>query len=69
MDLTFSEQEIAFRDELRGWLADNQPDADARPTAARTRTTPGGATGSGASTTPAGRRPLGRPSTAGAAPR
>ncbi|MCW3033284.1 MAG: acyl-CoA dehydrogenase [Solirubrobacterales bacterium] len=27
MDLTFSPQEIAFRDELRGWLAANQPDA------------------------------------------
>src|SRR6266404_1308108 len=27
MDLTFSEQETAFRDELRGWLATNQPDA------------------------------------------
>ena len=26
MDLTFSEQETAFRDELRGWLAENQPD-------------------------------------------
>jgi alkylation response protein AidB-like acyl-CoA dehydrogenase len=25
MDLTFSEQETAFRDELRGWLAENQP--------------------------------------------
>src|SRR6476619_3912965 len=25
MDLTFSEQETAFRDELRGWLAANQP--------------------------------------------
>ncbi|HEX8713966.1 MAG TPA: acyl-CoA dehydrogenase family protein, partial [Solirubrobacteraceae bacterium] len=25
MDLTFNEQEIAFRDELRGWLAANQP--------------------------------------------
>jgi alkylation response protein AidB-like acyl-CoA dehydrogenase len=30
MDLTFSETETAFRDELRAWLADNQPDA--RPT-------------------------------------
>jgi alkylation response protein AidB-like acyl-CoA dehydrogenase len=27
MDLTFSEQETAFRDELRGWLANNKPDA------------------------------------------
>jgi alkylation response protein AidB-like acyl-CoA dehydrogenase len=26
MDLTFSEQETAFRDELRAWLADNRPD-------------------------------------------
>src|SRR5271163_3787969 len=26
MDLTFSPQETAFRDELRGWLADNPPD-------------------------------------------
>jgi alkylation response protein AidB-like acyl-CoA dehydrogenase len=25
MDLTFSPKETAFRDELRGWLADNQP--------------------------------------------
>ncbi|MEA2146134.1 MAG: hypothetical protein QOG59_1721, partial [Solirubrobacteraceae bacterium] len=24
MDLTFNERELAFRDELRGWLADNQ---------------------------------------------
>jgi alkylation response protein AidB-like acyl-CoA dehydrogenase len=30
MDLTFSDQETAFRDELRAWLAENQPDA--RPT-------------------------------------
>ncbi len=27
MDLTFSERETAFRDELRGWLAENQPEA------------------------------------------
>ena len=27
MDLTFSAEEIAFRDELRAWLAANQPDA------------------------------------------
>jgi alkylation response protein AidB-like acyl-CoA dehydrogenase len=27
MDLTFSEQELAFRDELRGWLANNKPAA------------------------------------------
>jgi len=27
MDLTFSEKEIAFRDELREWLSGNQPDA------------------------------------------
>jgi alkylation response protein AidB-like acyl-CoA dehydrogenase len=26
MDLTFSEQETAFRDELRNWLAENPPD-------------------------------------------
>ena len=25
MDLTFSDRETAFRDELRAWLADNQP--------------------------------------------
>ena len=37
MDLTFSETETAFRDELRGWLAENPPPARARPTAARTR--------------------------------
>jgi alkylation response protein AidB-like acyl-CoA dehydrogenase len=30
MDLTFSEREIAFRDELRAWLAENSPDE--RPT-------------------------------------
>ena len=28
MDLTFSEPEIAFRDELRAWLADNHPGAE-----------------------------------------
>ena len=28
MDLTFSPQEIAFRDELRAWLAANPPDAE-----------------------------------------
>ena len=28
MDLTFSEREIAFRDELRGWLAANLPGAE-----------------------------------------
>jgi alkylation response protein AidB-like acyl-CoA dehydrogenase len=28
MDLTFSEQETAFRDELRGWLANNRPDPE-----------------------------------------
>jgi alkylation response protein AidB-like acyl-CoA dehydrogenase len=27
MDLTFNEREIAFRDELRGWLAANAPEA------------------------------------------
>jgi alkylation response protein AidB-like acyl-CoA dehydrogenase len=27
MDLTFSERETAFRDELRAWLADNRPEA------------------------------------------
>src|ERR1700689_4940136 len=27
MDLTFSEKETAFRDELRAWLAENQPEA------------------------------------------
>jgi alkylation response protein AidB-like acyl-CoA dehydrogenase len=26
MDLTFNERELAFRDELRAWLADNKPD-------------------------------------------
>jgi alkylation response protein AidB-like acyl-CoA dehydrogenase len=30
MDLTFSDQETAFRDDLRAWLAENQPDP--RPT-------------------------------------
>src|SRR5215469_7062868 len=28
MDLTFSEQESAFRDELRSWLAENPPDPE-----------------------------------------
>ena len=28
MDLTFNEQETAFRDELRAWLADNKPAAE-----------------------------------------
>ncbi len=28
MDLTFSPKEIAFRDELRGWLAENPPDPE-----------------------------------------
>ena len=28
MDLTFSPKETAFRDELRGWLAENQPDPE-----------------------------------------
>jgi alkylation response protein AidB-like acyl-CoA dehydrogenase len=28
MDLTFNERETAFRDELRGWLAENQPEAE-----------------------------------------
>src|SRR3989440_2335749 len=28
MDLTFSERDTAFRDELRAWLADNQPDPE-----------------------------------------
>src|SRR5437588_11069046 len=28
MDLTFSPQEIAFRDELRAWLLDNRPEAE-----------------------------------------
>src|SRR4051795_2317192 len=28
MDLTFDERELAFRDELRGWLAANPPDAE-----------------------------------------
>src|SRR5437763_67726 len=28
MDLTFSEHEAAFRDELRGWLAENPPDPE-----------------------------------------
>src|SRR5262249_24255787 len=28
MDLTFSEQESAFRDELRSWLAENAPDPE-----------------------------------------
>jgi alkylation response protein AidB-like acyl-CoA dehydrogenase len=28
MDLTFSDRELAFRDELRAWLADNEPGAE-----------------------------------------
>jgi alkylation response protein AidB-like acyl-CoA dehydrogenase len=27
MDLTFSPEQTAFRDELRGWLAENPPEA------------------------------------------
>ena len=30
MDLTFNERETAFRDELRGWLAENQPAPEPR---------------------------------------
>ena len=40
MDLTFSDRETAFRDELRTWFADNSP-ARSPPTT-RTRTTRGG---------------------------
>ena len=40
MDLTFTERELAFRDELRAWLADNQPGAEPT-TAATTPATPG----------------------------
>ena len=53
MDLTFNEREIAFRDELRAWLADQRPAAP-EPEATRTRTTPGAATGSAAWPTAAG---------------
>src|SRR3712207_8287572 len=28
MDLTFTDEQLAFRDELRGWLADNAPGTD-----------------------------------------
>ena len=42
MDLTFSEPELAFRDELRAWFADHEPGRGARR-ATRTPTTPGGA--------------------------
>ena len=67
MDLTFTESETAFRDELRAWFAANSPGEE--PTDARTPITPGGATSS------AGWRPTasppctGRPSTAAAARR
>ena len=30
MDLTFSERELAFRDELRGWLAENKPGTESQ---------------------------------------
>src|SRR6195256_663393 len=30
MDLTFNERELAFREELRGWLAQNPPDPEPR---------------------------------------
>ena len=30
MDLTFNERELAFRDELRAWLADQRPGRRAR---------------------------------------
>ena len=53
MDLTFSERETAFRDELRAWFAANDPGPEPRRTR-RTSTTPGGATSSAASTRAAG---------------
>ena len=40
MDLTFNEPELAFRDELRAWLADHDPGRE--PDATRTPTTAGG---------------------------
>ncbi len=68
MDLTFSEPEIAFRDELRAWFAANdpgdEPDGD-EDRAVRT----GGATSSAGSPTAAGPRCTGRASTAAAARR
>ena len=67
MDLTFTESETAFRDELRAWFAANPPGERART--ARTRTTPGGATSSAGWRRTAWRRCTGRPSTAAAARR
>ena len=65
MDLTFSDQETAFRDEFRGWLADNPPAPQPDDTPTR-RSTSGARTGSASSTTAAGPRRPGRPSTAAA---
>jgi hypothetical protein len=53
MDLTFTEREAAFRDELRAWFAANDPGPEPRDSSA-------------ASTRAAGRRRTGRRSTAGA---
>ncbi len=67
MDLTFSDRETAFRDELRAWFAANDPGPE--PVHRRTSTSPGGATSSAASTRAAGPPRTGRSSTAGAARR
>ena len=67
MDLTFNDAETAFRDELRAWFAANAPGDE--PAAARTPTTPGGATSSAGSRRTAWRRCTGRRSTAAAARR
>ena len=66
MDLTFTDSETAFRDELRAWFAANPPGEEPR---GRTRTTPGGATSSAGSPPTAWPRCTGRRSTAAAARR
>ena len=68
MDLTFNERETAFRDELRAWFEANAP-GDPPTARTRTRTTPGGATGSARWPTAAGPACTGRSSTAAAARR
>ena len=65
MDLTFSEQEIAFRDELRGWFADERPGRRRRK-ATKIASMPGGGTSSAGSPTAAGPPCTGRASTAAA---
>ena len=66
MDLTFSDDELAFRDEFRSWLAENPPPPDPGDVGDDARNA-GAAPGSASSTRAAGPRPTGRTSTAAAA--